>query len=436
MKFGLFYEHQLPKPWHEDSEYRLLQDAIAQVELADALGFDYVWEVEHHFLEEYSHSSAPEVFLAACARNTKQIRLGHGVVLTAPGYNHPARVAERVSTLDLICNGRLDWGTGESASRVEIEGFGIDPDEKKAMWAEGVEQAANMMAMSPYPGYDGKYFSMPCRNVVPKPRQRPHPPIWVACSRRETIHAAARHGIGALVFAFVDPAEAGKWVSEYYSILKSEDCVPIGHTVNANVAMVTGFSVHPDAAEAKRRGAEGFQFFGYSLGHYYVYGNHRPGNTDIWQRFKKAQPDLEDVGAGSGIGTPDQVTEHLLKFADTGVDQVVFIQQSGKNEDAHIRESMEIFADKVMPRFRQDATEREAKKAAELAPYISAALERKKRLAPADPASVPVIPTFGKNIIQSGQDESAKSSFSHKAADIVMPLRDPLEDKARATGED
>ena len=107
MKFGVFYEHQLPRPWVEGSEQQLFQDALSQVELADRLGIDYAWEVEHHFLEEYSHSSAPEVFLAAASQRTKRIRLGHGIVLMPPGYNHPARVAERIATLDLVSNGRV-----------------------------------------------------------------------------------------------------------------------------------------------------------------------------------------------------------------------------------------------------------------------------------------------------------------------------------------
>ena len=111
-----------------------------------------------------------------------------------PGYNHPARVAERIATLDLVSNGRVEFGTGESASRAELEGFGIDPDERRAMWRETVEQVANMMAMDPYPGFEGKYFSMPARNVVPKPVQKPHPPLWVACSNRDTIHLAAQLG--------------------------------------------------------------------------------------------------------------------------------------------------------------------------------------------------------------------------------------------------
>jgi len=240
MRFGTFYEHQFPRPWDEDGELKLFQDALDQVELADRIGIDHAWEVEHHFLEEYSHSSAPEVFLAAASQRTKQIRLGHGIVLMPPGYNHPARIAERIATLDLVSKGRVDFGTGESASRAELEGFGITPAERRAMWRETVEQVANMMVMDPYPGFQGKYFSMPVRNVMPKPVQKPHPPLWVACSNRETIHLAAQLGLGALTFAFIDPDEARHWVSDYYETFKKE-CVPIGHAVNPNIGMVTGF---------------------------------------------------------------------------------------------------------------------------------------------------------------------------------------------------
>ena len=112
MKFGIFYEHQIPRPWDADSEHRIYREALEQVELADRVGIDYAWEVEHHFLEEYSHSSAPEVFLAACSQRTQRIRLGHGIVLMPPGYNHPARVAERIAALDLVSDGRVEFGTG------------------------------------------------------------------------------------------------------------------------------------------------------------------------------------------------------------------------------------------------------------------------------------------------------------------------------------
>src|SRR5690606_32927052 len=149
MQFGIFYEHQLPRPWTEDSELRLVQDALEQIELADRLGIQFVWEVEHHFLEEYSHSSAPEVFLAAVARGTRQIRLGHGIVQTAPYYNHPARVAERLAMLDLVSGGRVEFGSGESGSLAELAGFGIAWEDKREQWREGLEVAIRCMTETP-----------------------------------------------------------------------------------------------------------------------------------------------------------------------------------------------------------------------------------------------------------------------------------------------
>src|ERR1700750_2228951 len=126
MRFGLFYEHQLPRPWRADSERQLFADALDQVELADRLGIDFVWEVEHHFLEEYSHSSAPEVFLAAASQRTSRIRLGHRIVPLPTRVNHPARVAERIAALDLVSDGRVEFGTGESTGAVEPGAFGIE----------------------------------------------------------------------------------------------------------------------------------------------------------------------------------------------------------------------------------------------------------------------------------------------------------------------
>jgi alkanesulfonate monooxygenase SsuD/methylene tetrahydromethanopterin reductase-like flavin-dependent oxidoreductase (luciferase family) len=406
MKFGIFYEHQLPRPWSEGREHQLFQDALEQVELADRLGIDSAWEVEHHFLEEYSHSSAPEVFLAAASQRTQNIRLGHGIVLMPPGYNAPARIAERIATLDLVSNGRVDFGTGESASRMELEGFGVDREQRRAMWREAVEQVANMMVMDPYPGFEGEYFSMPARNVVPKPLQRPHPPIWVACSNRETIHLAAQLGIGALTFAFVDPDEARHWVDDYYTTLKNE-CVPIGHAVNPNIAMVTSFSVHENEQEAFDRGIDGFRFFQFALAHFYRDGIHVPGRTDIWQKYLAARDSILEEGriaGGGGIGTPDQQREHLRAFADVGVDQVVFIQQGGNNRHEHICESLELFADQVMPEFKEREDERERQKAEELAPYIEAALARKQQLAAPTDEEIPRYPAYGYSIAEQEQE--------------------------------
>src|SRR3989440_3415544 len=204
MRFGIFYEHQLPRPWLQWSEAQLYREALEQIELADRLGIDYVWEVEHHFMEEYSHSSAPEVFLAAASQRTTGIRLGHGIVNVMPQVNHPARVAERIATLDLVSGGRVEFGTGEASSAAELGGFLIRRERKRAMWEDAMAAISHLMVEEPFAGWASDHLRMPPRNVVPKPVQKPHPPMWVACSRREPIHFAARNGIGALSFSFVN----------------------------------------------------------------------------------------------------------------------------------------------------------------------------------------------------------------------------------------
>ena len=173
MKFGIFYEHQLPRPWADDGEHKLFKDTLDQIELADRLGYDYVWEVEHHFLEEYSHSSAPEVFLAAASQRTSRIRLGHGIVQLPFNFNHTARVAERIATLDLVSDGRVDFGTGEASSEAELGGFLVDRTQKRDQWAEALDAVTRMFVETPFAGWDGEHFSMPVRNVVPKTLQKP-----------------------------------------------------------------------------------------------------------------------------------------------------------------------------------------------------------------------------------------------------------------------
>jgi len=425
MKFGIFYEHQIPRPWDEDSEHRIYQEALDQVELADRIGVDYAWEVEHHFLEEYSHSSAPEVFLAACSQRTKRIRLGHGIVLMPPGYNHPARVAERIAALDLVSDGRVEFGTGESSSVLELGGYGVGVADKRAAWQEALEQCLNMMVMAPYPGFKGEYFSMPCRNVVPKPLQKPHPPVWVACSNRETIKLAARLGIGALTFAFVDPSEAKQWVDDYYRIIKTE-CVPIGHAVNANVAMVTGFSVHPDEAEARRRGEDGFRFFGYALAHHYIFGEHKPARTDIWAAYEKARPMLPAAGANRGIGTPAQLREHLRAFEEAGVDQVAFIQQGGKNRHDHICQSLELFGREVLPEFDEREAARAQRKAEDLAPYLAQAMGRKRKMTPLAESDIPSFAALGRQVAASAALTPEQEAVRRRVLEASqVPLSDP-----------
>ncbi|MEM7535782.1 MAG: LLM class flavin-dependent oxidoreductase [Chloroflexota bacterium] len=405
MQFGIFYEHQLPRPWREGDELTCFQNALEQVAVADQLGIDYVWAVEHHFLEEYSHSSAPEVFLAACSQRTAQIRLGHGIVLMPPNYNHPARVAERIATLDLVSNGRAQWGTGKSSSRIELEGFGIDPDQREQMWLEAVHETAKMMAYSPYPGYEGTYFAMPARNVVPKPAQRPHPPLWVACSNRQTIIQAARLGMGALCFAFVDGAEAKHWVDEYYTAFKNE-CEPIGQAVNPNIAMVTGFMCDEDSDVAVEKGLEGFQFFGYALSHYYIHGTHHPGTFDIWADFQKNRPERQEPTGC--IGNPDQVRATLTQFEEAGVDQVLFLQQAGNNRQEDVIGSLQLFGQQILPEFKAREAERQRQKAEGLAPYIEKALSR---IAPVSTAQVGPVASYP--VLQTLQEVQTQAVSGH-----------------------
>ena len=399
MRFGIFYEHQLPRPWADGDEHRLLKDALDQVELADRLGIDYVWEVEHHFLEEYSHSSAPEVFLAAASQRTNRIRLGHGIVQLPQQFNHTARVAERIATLDLLSDGRVDFGTGESSSEAELGGFNIDRATKREQWEEALDAVTRMLVEVPFAGYDGTYLKMPPRNVVPKPFQKPHPPLWVACSRRETIHVAATKGIGALSFSFIEPDRAKEWVDDYYATLASPECVPGGFAVNPNVACVIPFMCHQDEETAIERGLDGGHFFGYSLAHYYVFGNHLPGRTNVWDEFQERRhlfgfdrrvaaqtgqvlgAQLMEEGLGSlrgAIGTPDQIRQLIRGYQAAGVDQLIFVSQSGRNRHEHICESLELFARDILPEFAETADEMDKAKQERLAPAIESALARRE----------------------------------------------------------
>ena len=391
MKFGLMYELQIPKPWDEDSEYRIIQEATEQVILGDKIGLDHAWSVEHHFLEEYSHCSASEVFLASLAAKTQNIRIGFGIRQVIPGYNHPSRSAEAVAMLDLVSNGRAEFGIGEGATRLELRGYNIDARHKQELSLEAAEQIANMMVMQPYPGFEGVGFSMPCRNVIPKPRQKPHPPMWMACTSRRTIETAARNGLGALAFSFLDPEEARRWADLYYSIIKSEQCVPIGHAVNANIAMVSGFSIHDDPAEAQRRGIDGFQFFRYAV-NALVANETRPGRSRLWEEYEELRgPDLPMLTA-PGIGTPANYRTLVSEFQDAGVDQVIFLQQGGKNRHEDICESLELFGNEVLPHFQVDKAERLARKEEELAPFIAAAMARKQYMKPLADDEIPIVP--------------------------------------------
>lgn len=409
MQFGTFSPLQIPRPWDEGSEVAAYRNALAQVELCDRLGFSHAWAMEHHFLEEYSHSSAPEIFLAACSQITRRIRLGHGVVLMPSGYNHPARVAEKLAVLDIVSNGRVEWGTGEGSSAMELDGFNIPVANKRTQWEEAVTECAKMLALDPYPGFTGTSFSMPCRNVVPKPVQKPHPPLWLACSNRESIKRAARLGMGAMTFAFVDPADAKEWVDDYYRIIK-EECVPIGGAVNANIMMVTGLSVHSDPAEAVRRGGDGFNFFNYALHHFYAFGSYKPGRTDLWKEYESARGKIPMAGPERGIGSPSDLRKYLRQFEAAGVDQIAFIPQCGRVSHEHVCESLKLFASAVMPEFLDRHAARESRKANELAPFVGAAMARKQRIDSLADGEIPEVAALGRRIVERGRVSKASQA--------------------------
>ena len=362
MKFGIFYEHQLPRPWTERSELDLLQNSLTQIELADRLGFDYAWEVEHHFLEEYSHSSAPEVFLAAASQRTKRIRLGHGIIQLPT--NHPARVAERVSTLDLVSNGRVELGIGEGSSTTELHPFGRKFHEKRAVWEDAVRALIPMFAEGPCE-YHGEHFDFPLRNVLPKPLQKPHPPLWVACSQLDTLEMAGRRGMGALGFQFMSADAAVAWVNAYYNAFTRRQDKLADYATNPNIALVCGFMCAETDEEALRR-ADGWTFFQFALRFYASQGPIEPGTVNLWNEYQSWKDSESGLKARTTalVGSPETLRRKLRKFEVSNIDQVILLNQAGKNTHEDICSSLDLFAREVMPEFHErEAQHQEWKRA-------------------------------------------------------------------------
>ena len=365
MKFGIFYEHQIPRPWGERSERDVLHQSLAQIELADRLGFDYAWVVEHHFLEEYSHCSAPEVFLGAASQRTRQIRLGHGIVQLTT--NHPIRVAERAATLDLLTNGRLELGLGEGQGPVELHPFGTRVRDKRERWEEGVRALIPAFTSTSWE-WHGQYWDFPARNVIPKPLQKPHPPLWVACSNIRTIGDAGRWGFGALGFQFVSPEAARAWVARYYTNLTRRLEKLADYPTNPNIAMVSGFMCSPTDAEALEKAA-GWTFFVFCLSHYGKHGIPAPGEGNMWdlyQEWRRTPKAQETLEAGL-IGSPETIRVRLRQFEAANVDQVILLAQAGRTSHPDICASLELFGREVMPEFHAREGEHQRWKADVLA---------------------------------------------------------------------
>jgi alkanesulfonate monooxygenase SsuD/methylene tetrahydromethanopterin reductase-like flavin-dependent oxidoreductase (luciferase family) len=372
MRFGVFYELQLARPWDVDSEWRLYHDALDELELADRLGYDYAWEVEHHFLEEYSHSSAPEVFLAAASQRTKNIRLGHGIMQLTT--NHPAKAVERVSALDLVSNGRVEFGMGESASITELHPFGVRFRDKREIWEDAVRCAIPMFGDGGVE-YHGPHFDFPLRNVLPKPRQKPHPPLWTACSQLDTIEYAGRRGLGALGFQFVSADAAHAWVHAYYNAMTKRLDKLCDYPVNPNIALVSMFMCAETDEEARAR-ADGATFFQFCLRYYNTPDRKRPepGEVNMWNEYtawKQANPEnAERALSGGLIGSPETLRRKLHRFEQSNIDQVILLNQAGRNTHADICHSLELFAAEVMEEFHANVPAHEEWKAGVMAGEI------------------------------------------------------------------
>jgi alkanesulfonate monooxygenase SsuD/methylene tetrahydromethanopterin reductase-like flavin-dependent oxidoreductase (luciferase family) len=380
MKISLFYEFPLPRPWTPDDEHKLFQDGLDEVEAADKAGFSAVWLTEHHFLEEYCHSTAPEIFLAAASQRTKNIRLGFGIMHLPPVVNHPARVAERVSTLDLLSNGRVEFGTGESSSVGELGGFGIDPADKRTMWEEALEVSIRCMIEEPFTGFKGQHIEMPPRNVIPKPLQKPHPPVWVACTRPASVQMAAQRGLGALSFAYTGPGPLTERVNGYYKEF-DENCVPVTPQMNPNILAIGGdlsMMVARTDEQAIERLGMGGGFFAFGIMHYYMTGMHRPGRTGVWKRhLEEIEKDPSVVyGPGRGpIGSPATVREFLRGYEESGVDELILLLTPRSHEVT--MESIELMGKEVLPEFIERDEKAVAEKAKRLEPSINKADARR-----------------------------------------------------------
>ena len=355
--FGLFYEISVPRPWEPGKEASVFRHVIEQVRFAEEMGFKYVWLTEHHFLEEFAHCSAPEVMLAALSQVTTTMRLGHGVVLTPPAYNHPARVAERIATLDCISNGRIEIGTGRSSTPTELEGFGIDGGFAREMWFEGLESLVKLL-VGENVSLDGEYVSMPARTVVPRCVQQPHPPLWMAGTSPSTTERAAAAGLGVLFFAHgILPESLVESVEAYRNRIKFAE--PIGLEVNDRLAGFCNALCLEDDQEAREVGGPAsfnYVMKGMSLARW-PRGVNPPRSYEYTvDSMWRGREHLETIGPDGMIdkgmviaGGPDRCYQACERYAKVGVDQLILHMQTWDTPHDTIMRSIAAFGKHIIP---------------------------------------------------------------------------------------
>ena len=361
MEFGIFNSVcVLPRyiEAHGDAaEHDRIMDEVAYVEAADKAGFKYAWVTEHHFLTTYSHLSANESFLAFAAARTNNIHLGSGIFNITPPVNHPARIAERVAMLDHLSGGRFEFGTGRGSSTTEQKGFGIEDSElTREMVAETLPQIVRMWKDEEY-SYDGKFFSMPPRNVLPKPFSKPHPPLWMAAGSPGTFDLAAELGVGVLCFGFSSPEALTPLVSRYKE--KIEDCKnPVGGFVNNNVMVTTQMLCMEDGGKARKLFLDADTNYFISILFRYLDTFPRPAGIPDWpQTLPAITPDQLDAAIAAGemaIGSPDEVAKCVERYVATGADQLSFGMLSTSLSLETCQEGVETFGKHILPEFDKD----------------------------------------------------------------------------------
>jgi alkanesulfonate monooxygenase SsuD/methylene tetrahydromethanopterin reductase-like flavin-dependent oxidoreductase (luciferase family) len=358
MRFSLFFEMQLSEPTPE-REAELFRHCLALAVLADAIGYHGVWAVEHHGLREYSHSSAPEIFLSFVAAQTRRMRIGHAVTLLPSRYNHPIRIAERIATLDILSGGRIDWGTGKSSTLVEQKAFETVADRLDDEWYEAISIIPKMWREEVF-SFRGRFFNIPKIQVIPKPLQKPHPPIFVACSKPESAERVGKLGLGALNFGLGTDDYLASNVLAYRSAFATSK--PELWKANNHFACTAAALVLEDDRTACNYGLRGARFFSESFAQYYLSGTRPTGNLDISRGFpieEELQKAMRFRNApGSYVTTimGDYLCarESVQRFVDAGVDEIMLIMQLGTVPNDMVEKSVRVFGEKVLPYFMEN----------------------------------------------------------------------------------
>ncbi|MHB8463564.1 MAG: LLM class flavin-dependent oxidoreductase [Acidimicrobiales bacterium] len=367
MQFALFYEIPVAAPWDADSERTAYANTLEQAVCGERFGWDAFWSVEHHFLSEYSHCSNPEVLYGAIAALTERMRLGFGVRLMPKPYNHPVRTAEAAAVLDLISGGRVDLGTGRSATRLELEGFGIDPRETRAMWQEAIGHVVGCWTNDEYE-FDGEYWQMPRRRVLPKPLQKPHPPLWGATSSDDGHQQVGALGMGLCSFAVGIPPDQVKVKIDLYREAVAGCVKPIGAFVNNRAATFTMTVCAPSEADARETARESFEWYPKAgarmigaVADYMRERNQDLGNyayaADMRAHDEQGMLDLltldylTDTGA-CVLGTPEQCIEACRRYEEAGVDLLLCLVNPYKIPHDAVMQTIELMGTEVIPKFR------------------------------------------------------------------------------------